>query len=375
MLTRDTNTACMVDHGWPEVSCDQTIFEVVAVSIIGQFKARFKEPVGLVYHGLAFTYAGLGYVLGVFGLFAGDLGINIVSTLLLGHAMTIAAYLIHECGHNTVFKDNKDNARLGTFLTWLCGASYGTYEDIRYKHFRHHVDNDDVVWFDYEKLFRENTLLYKTVCVLEWFYIPAHELVMHGLMAFTSFIVPARRDQRRHNLVSLIVRGGLYGFLIFFFPKVALLYAIAYVIMMTILRFVDGLEHDYGYHTNLFEGPISENKGDAVWEQEHTFSPIISWNYEWANWIILNFGYHNAHHAKPTAPWYRLPKLHRELFGDDSGNVILLWPQLVMFHRCRVSRIMHTDMGDDAPYGRPYLYAAQRAEVDGGNAASFLTSF
>ena len=33
---------------------------------------------------------------------------------------------------------------LGSALTWLCGASYGTFVDIRYKHFRHHVDNDDV---------------------------------------------------------------------------------------------------------------------------------------------------------------------------------------------------------------------------------------
>jgi omega-6 fatty acid desaturase (delta-12 desaturase) len=44
---------------------------------------------------------------------------------------------------------------------------------------------------------------------------------------------------------------------------------------------------------------------------------VISFRYELPNWLVLNFGYHNAHHAKPTAPWYRLPALHRELFGDD----------------------------------------------------------
>jgi len=61
--------------------------------------------------------------------------------------MTICAYMIHECGHNTVLRSNDANAYLGRFLNWICGTSYGTFEDIRYKHFRHHLDNDDAVWF------------------------------------------------------------------------------------------------------------------------------------------------------------------------------------------------------------------------------------
>ena len=67
----------------------------------------------------------------------------------------------------TLFKANAHNARLGSFLTWLCGASYGTFKDIRNKHFRHHVDNDDVVWFDYEKFFAYYPLIYKLTCLLE----------------------------------------------------------------------------------------------------------------------------------------------------------------------------------------------------------------
>jgi fatty acid desaturase len=69
--------------------------------------------------------------------------VNAAATLLLAHAMVIAAYLIHECGHNLVFKRSRHNAALGRAMSWLCGASYGTYEDMRYKHFRHHVDNDE----------------------------------------------------------------------------------------------------------------------------------------------------------------------------------------------------------------------------------------
>ena len=155
-----------------------------------------KDRDGLRYFGAATGYAVIAYVLGFAGLFHGDTLINVVATLLLAHGMTIAAYLIHECGHNLVFAHSRHNAMLGRFLSWLCGAAYGTYEDMRYKHFRHHVDNDDVVWFDYDRFFEEHPRLTKATRLLEWLYIPAHDLIMHTVMVFTSFIIPHRRKQR-----------------------------------------------------------------------------------------------------------------------------------------------------------------------------------
>ena len=144
-----------------------------------------KEREGWRYYGAAVAYAVLGYGLGIAGLFSPTIAINFAATLLLAHAMTIAAYLIHECGHNVVFHRHRDNATLGRIMSWLCGAAYGTYEDMRYKHFRHHVDNDDVVWFDYEDFFERHPLLTQIIRMLEWFYIPAHDLLMHSVMIFT----------------------------------------------------------------------------------------------------------------------------------------------------------------------------------------------
>ena len=90
------------------------------------------------------------------------------------------------------------------------------------------------------------------------------------------------------------------------------------------------------------------------------------------NWFTLNFGYHNAHHHRPTAPWYQLPALHRKLFTDDPAASIALKPQLKMYHRERVRRIagrrLHFDGGD-------FLHAAQKAQVQGGNGVLFLVSF
>jgi fatty acid desaturase len=177
-------------------------------SIMATLTSLLREPEGLWYYGAAAAYAVLGYGFGIAGLFATGWGVNLLATLLLAHAMTIAAYLIHECGHNLIFKKSRHNAVLGEAMSWLCGAAYGTYEDMRYKHFRHHVDNDDVVWFEYDEWFDRHPTILRVTRALEFAYIPAHDLIMHFIMVFTSFVIPQRRNQRARNLAVIAVRGG-----------------------------------------------------------------------------------------------------------------------------------------------------------------------
>ncbi len=338
-------------------------------------KGIFKDRAGLWNYVAAVGYAVGAYALGLLGLFHWNWVINLFATLLLAHAMTIAAYMIHECGHNLVFNRINDNAKLGRVMSWLCGAAYGTYEDMRYKHFRHHVDNDDVVWFSYDEFFQRHPLVTKVTRVLEWFYIPAHDLIMHFVMVFTSFIIPQRRDQRLRNIAVIVVRGGLFVLALVFFPKAALLYVIAYLIMMHILRFMDSVQHDYPYSTTLFETSKSPHKGDKQWEQEHTFSNILSLKYPKLNWLTLNFGYHNAHHANMHLQFYRLPELHARMTGNDPACVIPLQAQLKLYHNNRVARI-YNPQPEGYPQGRDYLRTAQSGTGPiGGNAASFLTSF
>ncbi len=338
----------------------------------------FWEPKGALYHGGAVVYAVAGYGTGLYGLFLDNWALNLLAMLLLAHAMTIAAYMIHECGHNTVFRSNRANARLGRCLNWICGSAYGTYEDIRYKHFRHHVDNDDVVWFEYEPFFQRHPVILKVTKFLEWFYIPAHDLLMHFIMAFTSFIIPQRKDQRLRQVTVLIIRGGIFFMVLYFYPRAAILYAVAYMIMMNVLRFMDSLQHDYGANPTLFvENPESRFGGKET-EQAHTFSVPLSLKYDWINWFTLNFSFHNAHHAKPTTPWYRLPALHREMLGCDPQNVITFPTQLKIFHKYRVCRVSHSggDLGNHPePMVMEYLKACQAGRVYGGNAVSFLMSF
>jgi len=337
--------------------------------------AELKQAEGLRWYGGAVAYAVVGYVAGIAGLFAGDWLINAAATLLLAHAMIIAAYLIHECGHNMVFKRQRDNTSLGRFMSWICGAAYGTYEDMRYKHFRHHVDNDDVVWFEYDEWFDKHPFVLKLTRTLELLYIPAHDLIMHFIMVFTSFIIPERRDQRARNVTVILIRGGVFVTVAILFPKVAALYALAYILMMHVLRFMDALQHDYPYHATLFEVGNAPHKGDAEWEQEHTFSVPLSLNFPKLNWLTLNFGYHNAHHFDMNVPWYQLPELHRELTGDNPARVIPFLSQLKLYHRNRVLRVSNPQP-EDYPKGDDYLATARTGRGPiGGNAASFLTSF
>jgi len=337
--------------------------------------SRLNEPAGLYYHGGALLYALVAYVTGFAGLLSTGWFAALGGTLLLAHGMVVAAYLVHECAHNTVFRRHSDNARLGRILVWLCGACYGTYEDIRYKHFRHHVDNDDVVWFDYEEFFRRHPLLTRMTKALEYVYVPAHEILMHSLMAVSSFVIPQRRGQRARNIAVLAVRGALFGALAWYSPKAAILYLVAYGLTLHVLRFMDMLQHDYPYTTTLFEPSRAPHKGDAAWEQAHTFSNPISLRWPLLNALVLNFGYHNAHHADMSVPWYRLPALHRRLTDDDPAAVIPFRAQARLYHRNRVRRVYNPQPAD-YPKGPDYLAVARsgRGPV-GGNAASFLTAF
>jgi fatty acid desaturase len=336
----------------------------------------FRDPQGLRYYGGACAYALLGWGFGLAGLLHPSGWVAGAAALLLAHAMTVAAYLLHECAHGSVFRQNTANARLGRLLSWVCGACYATFEDLRWAHLRHHVDVDDIVWFDYERFFREHPLCLRVVRVLEWLYIPAHELIMHFILTFGAFLIPQRRDQRLRNLGVIAVRCGIFFAVLWWYPRAALLYALAYLVMITLLRFMDSLQHDYDYNPIMYEDVVPPHRGDRAFEREHTFSNPLSFRHEKLNWLTLNFGWHGAHHARANVPWYRLPALHRELFGDDPANVIPLWPQLVVFHHNRVRRISWSQADQaEAPWGREFLQAAREARVLGGNAASFLTPF
>lgn len=295
----------------------------------------------------ALIYIFFTYTLGLYFISDNSLLLNFCGTILLAHSMVIAAYMVHECAHNTIFKNREANAKLGRLLNWVTGACYGDYEDIRHKHFRHHADRADVVAFDYRPRFASHTAMMKILQLLEWLYIPAVEIVMHLLVLIVPFILPSRRHRRRRVLSVLIIRGALFSALVWYAPQAAIFYPLAYLLFMTVMRFMDAHQHTYELFETL-EQPAGEEakKFDRAFEQRNTFSNLFSVKHPWLNLLVLNFGYHNAHHLRPVEPWYRLPQYHRENFGDDCTQVLPVGNLLRAYHRHRVPRMLNEDAID-----------------------------
>jgi fatty acid desaturase len=296
-----------------------------------------------------------------------------IGTLAMAHGMIIAAYIIHECGHNAVFKSSHHNAWLGSALNWLTGGCYGTYDDLRANHMKHHIDNVDAVTFDYRSYLARHPIQFKIVKSLEWLYVPAVEFLMHAVLIFVPFLFKEKEDQQLRVIGIIIVRFSLLLGLFLYSPIAYACYLLAYAIFLTVLRFMDALQHNYEFIVEADSNfNLIKHKGDRSYEQSHTFSNPISINHAWLNLVTLNFGYHNAHHTKPTTPWYDLPKLHKSLYGNEAIFVIPFRKQLLSFHKNRVARVM----GDDSEtQSNRFAQRLQDGSAVGANGVSFLSSF
>ena len=334
-------------------------------------RAMLRDPSSLWPNALAISYILLAYIGGWWALFQEQPMLFLPGVLAVAHGMVIAAYLMHDCGHNSLFLNTTHNTRLGRWLNMICGSNYGTYEDMRYKHMRHHVDNCEPVTFDYRSWLTRHPVVNRVVQVLEWAYIPAVELIMHALQVIAPFVYADKRNQRWRVIRVAAVRWSLFALIAWFFPAAAAGYALAYLIFLTVLRFMDNFQHNYEIYYRLNDSTfVPPRKGDTTYEQTHTYTNLLSWRWPWLNLLVLNFCYHNAHHDKPTLSWHRLPALHRQLYPQACPQQLSFWPQLVSFHRCRMERVMSAHYGEEDV---PVQLASGHAV--GVNALSFLTAF
>lgn len=315
----------------------------------------------------AWTYMMTAYVSGFAAIMAGSPWLNAAGVLLLAHGMVIAAYFIHECAHDSLFMTQRDNRLFGELLLWICGATYSDYEAIRHKHVRHHMDRADIVSFDFRTRLLAYPKLLRLIRVLEWFYIPALEIMMHALVIVLPFVKTNRRHLRRRIVTALIVRLAFFALLASISWKVLLLYPVAYMLFLTVMRFMDVHQHTYDLYETLDRPCGDEVKQyDAAFEKRNTFSNVLSLKYPWLNLLVLNFSYHNVHHDKQMQPWYRLPALHKKLYGDNKTQVLSFAELLKSYHHYRVQRVTNADATDiDVHKGRDFI------GVDG---VSFLTA-
>ncbi|SFN38356.1 Fatty acid desaturase [Nitrosospira briensis] len=334
-------------------------------------KTCFRHKGGLRPNVMALLYCQLAYFGGAALILSMNPVLMAAGTLAMAHGMVIASYMIHECGHNTVFKSPRHNAMLGGALNWLAGGCYGSYEDLRSVHMKHHVDNADVGGLDYRGYLTRHPVQLKIVEALEWLYVPVVEFFMHGALILAPFLVREKKDQRSRIVGTIAVRFGLLLALLLYSPLAFACYLAAYAILVTVLRFMDALQHNYdNIITSAGRAGLAERREDQDYEQSHTFSNLISTRYPWLNLLTLNFGYHNAHHSRPTAPWHELPKLHEALYGNAANVVIPFGKQLASFHKGRVARVL----GDPSEtQGNRFGQRLRDGSAVGATGVSFLT--
>jgi fatty acid desaturase len=325
---------------------------------------------------LAFSFVLLGYPLGVYLLFLDSWLINIVGVLLTAETLIISAYLIHEFSHWSIFKTPKTNERWANLMAWINGSCYTTFQIIRDQHMKHHVDRADVLNFNVQQLMSKMPAWIKnSIVMLEWFYIPAFEIMMHLLVIFLPFFKPELYERRLRILGILSVRVPLLILMAWISVKALVLYMLAYCIMLTALRFADAFQHTYDVFLKTdvksANGKFPDGKlRDRAYEQANTFSNLASIKYPWLNLMFLNFPYHNAHHEKPIVPWHKLPELHQRLYGENVDLPIIPMARLLKtYHQNRIKRVVSDD------YGKISNGLHGTDEFIGGVGVSFLTAF
>jgi fatty acid desaturase len=318
-------------------------------------RQAFRHADGLWPNTLALGFTVLAWPLGIAALTATAWWLNAIGLLLVTLSLSWSAYFIHEFAHQAIFKKPQTNARWAEVMAWLNGACYARFDDMRRKHMRHHVERADVITFDVRGwLLQSPAWLRGTVLALEWAYVPAVEFIMRGFVLVLPFKDTARHGQRGRILSILVLRTAAWAALASVSPKAVALYLLAYIVFITLLRFADCFQHTYDAYPIVGHTPIPNDKlRDKAYEQDNTFSDVVGLHSPWLNLIWLNFGFHNAHHERPTAPWYRLPALHHELFDDDDPQVITVRELLRSFHRNRVRRVLAQDYGVVHPPGTP----------------------
>lgn len=332
----------------------------------------FRHADGVLPNTLALAVVALGYPASVLMLGLPLWWLNLAGVLLLVLTLTWSAYFIHEFAHHAIFAKAEVNTRWGVLMTWITGSCYARFEDLRRKHMRHHIERADVVTFDVHGFIKRSPAWFRgAVLALEWLHIPAVELLMHSFVVLRPFRAGGATRERLRMLAIVVVRVAGFALLAWWSLKALALYAAAYLVFLTLLRFADCFQHTYDAYPILDDAPIPNDKvRDRAYEQANTYSDIVGLHSPVLNMLWLNFGYHNAHHERPTEPWYRLPAYHRSLYPDDYAQVITVGELLRSFHRNRIRRILAEDYGVVQAPGTP-----RRADdFVGAVGVSFLTA-
>ncbi|NER82823.1 MAG: fatty acid desaturase, partial [Leptolyngbya sp. SIO1D8] len=207
------------------------------------------------------------------------------------------------------------------------------FDDLSRRHIAHHVDRVDFAGFDIVETLRALPKSIRwAILSLEWLYFPVITFWLQWRGVLKTWRNP---DQRLRIAVTLMIRGMLLASLGWISFKALVLYFVAHVGMINLLRWMDAFQHTY----EVIPIGTSVPERSRKHEQANTFSTLISPRYRWLNLLLLNFGYHNAHHEIMKCPWHSLPALDHLLFQGNEVHYLPLSQLILSYHRFRIKRI------------------------------------
>ena len=357
---------------------------------------RLRDPKRGWLNFAAIFYALTLDLLGLFLLYNEYTFLTTVAGILLSfHGRIIASYLVHEAAHANIFIEPKWNRWFGTLCLWLAGCPYCDFHHVKWMHMSHHNDRADTVEFDYRDFVQNNgSLVRRFVLGLEFCFVPAVETIMHVHCAFHPFYglwqnskkndstendrrVVTSTTREQSSLVGITALCSFYYFLWLKSPQVLLLQLFMGALVLQYLSLNDAFHHTYEASriADYIPGPGPRT---AQYEEDNTYSNLVSTQYPLFNLLSLNFGYHNAHHDKAMVSWYDLPRHHEALYGSPSSALTSTspYPRLLpfidlfqAFHQHRLRRVLEEDYGSVAPPGTP----GRADNFVGALGVSFLT--
>src|SRR5260370_32867491 len=184
------------------------------------------------------------------------------------------------------------NFAAGQAMSFIAGSSYASCERIRHLHIRHHMDRADVTCFDFKGLMLRHPAIRRSMELLEWCYIPSVEILMHLQVVWRPLFSRSQRQYLPRSMAMLAVRGCLLALLGLWSVKALMLYFLAVALMLHGLNFFDSFHHTYEQIFLEADQPVPAHGRDRAYEEENTYSNLLSAGFPWLNVLILNFGYH-----------------------------------------------------------------------------------
>jgi fatty acid desaturase len=283
------------------------------------------------------VYTCVGYTTAIICLILPYIWLNLLGLMLLTHSLLYSGYLSHEFMHGNIFKSRRWNTVFGNVMLWLNGGCYNNFRDLTLQHLAHHRDRADILTFNsIDELENQPRLIRQTILGLEWIYFPIIGFWSRWHSILSPWWNPERRERQFSTILIILIRGSLFIGLGIVSSKALGLYFFSYIGVITIMRWADAFQHTY----EGFSLGTSLPKRDRAHEEANTFSTLLSRRYPWLNLLLLNFGYHCAHHAVMKCPWHSLQDLDQQLYQDKEIRYVSLWQQLKNYHQFRVTRFI-----------------------------------